>query len=70
MDMKKKAIITILLVLVTMAEQAQDANTFRLRAERILTAAQNHTPDGIDELWAPNFRITNVKQPIAAKVTS
>lgn len=33
-----------------MAGQAQDINTCQPIAERILTAAQNHTPNGIDEL--------------------
>ena len=43
-------------------------NTCRPIAERILTAAQDHTPDGIDELLATDFRFTNIKQPVAAKV--
>ena len=46
----------------------QDVNTCRPKAERILTAAHNHTPDGIDELLAADFRYTNIKQPVAAKV--
>lgn len=46
----------------------QDVNTCRQIAERILTAAHNHTPDGIDELLAADFRYTNIKQPVAAKV--
>ena len=66
--MNKKTIITILLAIVTVAGQAQDVNTCRPIAERILTAAQNHTPDGIDELLAPDFRFANIKQPVAAKV--
>jgi hypothetical protein len=66
--MNKQTIITILLALVAMAGQAQDVNTCRPIAERILTAAQNHTPDGIDELLAPDFRFANIKQPVAAKV--
>ena len=37
-------------------------------AERILTAAQNHTPDGIEELLAPDFHYNKIKQPTAAKV--
>ena len=48
--------------------QGQEVNTCRPIAERILTAAQNHAPDGIDELLAPDFRFTNIKQPVAAKV--
>ena len=66
--MNKKTIITILLALVAMTGQAQDVNTCRPIAERILTAAQNHTPDGIDELLATDFHFTNIKQPVAAKV--
>ena len=46
----------------------QDVNTCRQIAERILTAAHNHTPDDIDELLAADFRYTNIKQPVAAKV--
>ena len=46
----------------------QDVNTCKPIAERILTAAQNHTPDGIDELLAPEFHYNNIKQPTAAKV--
>ena len=46
----------------------QDVNTCKPIAERILTAAQNHTPDGIDELLASEFHYNNVKQPTAAKV--
>ena len=66
--MNKKTVVCILLALVTMTGQAQDANTCQPKAERILTAAQNHTPDGIDELLSPDFRFTNIKQPVAAKV--
>ena len=47
---------------------AQDVNTCKPIAERILTAAQNHTPDGIDELLAPDFHYNKIKQPTAAKV--
>ena len=64
----KKSIITMMLALAAIAGQAQDVNTCRPIAERILTAAQNHTPDGIDELLATDFRFTNIKQPVAAKV--
>ena len=46
----------------------QDVNTCRQIAELILTATHNHTPDGIDELLAADFRYTNIKQPVAAKV--
>ena len=67
-NMNKKNIITILFAFATMTGRAQDVNTCLPLAERILTAAQNHTPDNIDELLAPDFRFTNIKQPIAAKV--
>ena len=66
--MNKKTIITILLALVSLMGPAQDINTCKPIAERILTAAQDHNPDGIDELLAPDFHFTNIKQPIAAKV--
>ena len=66
--MNKQTIITSLLVLVAMAGQAQDVNTCQPIAERILTAAQNHSSDGIDELLAPEFHFSNIKQPIAGKV--
>ena len=66
--MNKKTITTILLALVSLTGLAQDINTCKPIAERILTAAQNHTPDDIDELLAPDFHFTNIKQPIAAKV--
>lgn len=59
---------TILFTLVSMTGLAQDADTCKRIAEHILTAAQNHTSDGIDELLAPDFRFTNIKQPIATKV--
>ena len=64
----KRTIITTMLALAVMAGQAQDVNTCQPIAERILTAAQNHKPDGIDELLAPDFHFTNIKQPMAAKV--
>ena len=64
----KRTFFTILLALVFLTGLAQDADTCKLIAERILTAAQNHTSDGIDELLAPDFRFTNIKQPIATKV--
>ena len=64
----KRTFFTILLALVYLTGLAQDADTCKLIAERILTAAQNHTSDGIDELLAPDFRFTNIKQPIATKV--
>ena len=66
--MNKQAIITVLFALVTMAGQGQDVNKCQPIAERILTAAQNHKPDGIDELLAPDFHFNNIKQPLAAKV--
>ena len=64
----KRTFFTILLALVYLTGLAQDADTCKSIAERILTAAQNHTSDGIDELLAPDFRFTNIKQPIATKV--
>ena len=66
--MNKKTIITALLAIVAMAGHCQDFNTCQPIAGRILTAAQNHKPDGIDELLAPDFHFTNIKQPLAAKV--
>jgi len=66
--MNKKNIITALLVLFAIIGLAQDVNTCKPIAERILTAAQNHTPDGIDELLAPDFHYNKIKQPTAAKV--
>jgi len=53
---------------VTLVGQAQDVNTCQSIAERILTAAQNHSSDGIDELLAPEFHFSAIKQPIAGKV--
>jgi hypothetical protein len=55
-------------VSITIVAKAQDINTCRPKAEHILTAAQSHKPDGIDELLAPDFRFSNIKQPVAAKV--
>ena len=66
--MNKKIIITALLALTAMAGQAQDVSTCQPIAERILTAAQKHSSDGIDELLAPEFHFSNIKQPIAGKV--
>ena len=66
--MNKKSMIMMLLAFVTMTGQAQDVNTCQPIAERILTAAQNHTSDGIDELLAPDFHYSNFKQPIAGAV--
>lgn len=66
--MNKKTIITALLALITMVGWAQDVKTCQPIAERILTAAQNHAPDGIDELLASDFHFNNIKQPLAAKV--
>ena len=66
--MNKQTIITALLALVAMAGHCQDFNTCQPIAGRILTAAQNHKPDGIDELLAPDFHFNNIKQPLAAKV--
>ena len=66
--MNKKLLITALLALVAMTGWAQDVNTCQRIAERILNAAQNHSSDGIDELLAPEFHFSNIKQPIAGKV--
>ena len=55
-------------VSITIVAKAQDINTCRPKAEHILTAAQSHKLDGIDELLAPDFRFSNIKQPVAAKV--
>ncbi|MBO4814804.1 MAG: aspartyl protease family protein [Muribaculaceae bacterium] len=66
--MSKKSIITLGLALVAMTGQAQDAKICRPKAEHILTAAQNHLPEGIDELLAPGFHFSNIKQPMASKV--
>ena len=67
MNMKKLTIIVALLALVSIVGQAQDVNTCQPTAERILTAAQNHSSDGIDELLAPEFHFSNIKQPTAGK---
>ena len=66
--MNKKTLITTMFALVAMTGQSQDINTCQRIAERILTAAQNHSSDGIDELLAPEFHFSNIKQPIAGKV--
>ncbi len=66
--MNKKTFFTALVTLVAMAGHCQDVNTCQPLAERILTAAQNHKADGIDELLAPEFHFTNIKQLIAGKV--
>ena len=70
--MNKQIITPILLAIVTMSiatkAYSQDVNTCQTIAERILTAAQNHSSDGIDELLAPDFHFSNIKQPIAGKV--
>ena len=60
--------IAALLALVVVTAQAQDLDTCRPKAERILTAAQSHTPEGIDSLLAPGFRFAEIKQPTAARV--
>lgn len=66
--MIKKSIITLGLALVAMAGQAQDARICQPKAEHILTAAKNHLPEGIDELLAPDFHYSTIKQPMATKV--
>ena len=66
--MQRRTVVIIFFTLVIATSMAQDINACQQMAERILTAAQNHTPDGIDELLAPDFRFTNIKQPTAAKV--
>ena len=66
--MRRNIIIIALFISVVTTAYGQDVNTCRQIAERILTAAHNHTSDGIDELLAADFRYTNIKQPVAAKV--
>ena len=66
--MKSKIILTALLLIVIAMAHSQEVNICQPMAERILTAAQNHTPDGIDELLASDFHYNNIKQPTAAKV--
>lgn len=66
--MRRNIIIIALFINVVTTAYGQDVNTCRQIAERILTAAHNHTLDGIDELLAADFRYTNIKQPVAAKV--
>lgn len=66
--MKSNLIITVLLFIVVVTAHGQDVNKCKPIAERILTAAQNHTPDGIDELLASDFHYNKIKQPTAAKV--
>lgn len=66
--MKSNLIITALLFIVVVTAHGQDVNKCKPIAERILTAAQNHTSDGIDELLASDFHYNKIKQPTAAKV--
>ena len=66
--MRRNIIIIALFISVVTTAYGQDVNTCRQIAEHILTAAHNHTPDGIDELLAADFRYTNIKQPVAVKV--
>ena len=66
--MRRNIIIIALFISVVTTAYGQDVNTCRQIAERILTAAQSHTPDGIDELLASEFHYNNIKQPTAAKV--
>ena len=66
--MKSKIILSALLFIVITMAHGQDVNICQPMAERILKAAQNHTPDGIDGLLAPEFHYNNIKQPTAAKV--
>lgn len=68
MKLTKSLSLIIAIVTIATVANAQDVNVCRPKAERILTAAQNHAPDGIDELLAPDFRFSNIKQPVAAKV--
>ena len=68
MKLTKSLSLIIAIVTIATVVKAQDVNTCRPKAEYILTAAQNHTPDGIDELLASDFRFSNIKQPMAAKV--
>ena len=64
----KRTFFTILFALVSLTGLAQDIDTCKRIAERILTAAQNHKPDGIGELLASDFHFNNIRQPLAAKV--
>ena len=66
--MRRNIIIIALFISVVTTAYGQDVNTCRPIAERILTAAQNHTSDGIDELLASDFHYNKIKQPTAAKV--
>ena len=66
--MRRNIIIIALFISVVTTAYGQDVNTCRQIAERILTAAQNHTSDGIDELLASDFHYNKIKQPTAAKV--
>lgn len=68
MKLTKSLSLIIAIVTIATVANAQDVNVCRPKAERILTAAQNHAPDGIDELLAPDFHFSNIKQPVAAKV--
>ena len=68
MKLIKPLSLIIAIVTMTSIAKAQDVNTCQPIAERILTAAQNHSSDGIDELLAPEFHFSNIKQPTAAKV--
>lgn len=66
--MRRNIIIIALFINVVTTAYGQDVNTCRQIAGRILVAAQNHSPEGIDELLAPEFHYNNIKQPTAAKV--
>ena len=68
MKLIKPLSLIIAIVTMTSIAKAQDVNTCQPIAERILTAAQNHSSDGIDELLAPEFHFSNIEQPTAAKV--
>ena len=66
--MRRNIIIIALFINVVTTAYGQDVNTCRQIAGRILVAAQNHSPEGIDKLLAPEFHYNNIKQPTAAKV--
>ena len=68
MKLIKPLSLIIAIVTMTSIAKAQDVNTCQPIAERILTAAQDHSSDVIDELLAPEFHFSNIKQPTAAKV--
>lgn len=55
MKLTKSLSLIIAIVTIATVANAQDVNVCRPKAERILTAAQNHAPDGIDEFVGPRL---------------